>query len=100
MRKQKVNDSVRFSIEQGVRNSAYIHNLNLILYELGYCSNIIPKLFAKSESNNDKRLDSTLTRFNYRLTTFSFTNLLWINDSFYQEVNGKMTKKIPAWVNL
>ena len=92
-------DSVRFSIEQGVKNSAYIHNLNIILYELGYCSNVTPKLIVKSESNNDKRLDPTIIRFNYRLTTFSFTNLLWIYDSFYHEVNGKITKKIPTWIS-
>lgn len=36
-------DSVRFSLEQGVKNSAYIHHLNLILHELGYCSNVTPK---------------------------------------------------------
>ena len=36
-------DSVRFSIKQGVKNSSYIHHLNIILYELGYCSNITPK---------------------------------------------------------
>ena len=86
-------DSVRFSIEQGVNNSAYIHHINVVLHELGYCSNLIPKLLVKSESKDDKRLDPTVTRFNYRLTTLNFTNLLWIYDSFYYEVNGKMTKK-------
>ena len=69
-------DSVLFSIVQGVKNSAYIYNLNILLHELGYYSNHTPKLVVKSESKDDKRLDSTVTRFNYRLTTFSFTNLL------------------------
>lgn len=91
-------DSVRFSIEQGVKNSAYIHHLNILLYELGYCSNVTPKLVVKSESMDDKRLDPTSTRYNYRLTTYSFTSLLWVYDSFYHEVNGSMAKKIPEWI--
>ena len=86
-------DSVRFSIEQGVKNSAYIHHLNVFLHGLGYCSNLTTKLLVKSQSKDDKRLDPTVTRFNYKLTTFSFTSLLWIIDSFYHKVNGKMTKK-------
>jgi hypothetical protein len=69
-------DSVRFSIEQGVKNSAYIHDLTIILHELGYCSNVTPKLVVKSEASVDKRSDPTSTRYNYRLTTYSFTNLL------------------------
>ena len=91
-------DSVRFSLEQGVKNSAYIHHLNIILHELGYCSNVTPKLVVKSEASVDKRSDPTSTRYNYRLTTYSFTNLLWIYHSFYHEVDGVMTKKVPEWI--
>jgi len=91
-------DSVRFSIEQGVKNSAYIHDLTIILHELGYCSNVTPKLVVKSEASVDKRSDPTSTRYNYRLTTYSFTNLLWIYNSFYHEVDGVMTKKIQEWI--
>ena len=91
-------DSVRFIIEQGVKNSAYIHHLNFTLQELGYCSTVTPKLVLKSESVNDKRIDKTLARFNYRLTTFSFTNLLWIYDSFYLLLDGTTTKKVPEWI--
>ena len=53
---------------------------------------------AKSEGSVDKRSDPTSTRYNYRLTTYSFTNLLWIYNSFYHEVDGVMTKKIPEWI--
>ena len=91
-------DSVGFSIEQGVRNSAYIHDLTIILHELGYCSNVTPKLVVKSEASVDKRSYPTSTRYNYRLTTYSFTNLLWIYNSFYNEVDGVITKKIPEWI--
>jgi hypothetical protein len=69
-------DSIGFNIEQSINNSAYIHHLNFLLYELGYCSNIVPKLVIKSESKNDKRLDKTVTRFNYRLSLFTFTSFL------------------------
>ena len=91
-------DSVRFILEQGIKNSAYIHHLNLRLHELGYCSTVTPKLVVKSESIQDKRLDPTLTRYNYRLTTYTFTSFLWIFNAFYKEVNGVMVKRIPSWV--
>ena len=91
-------DSVRFCIEQGVKNSAYIHHLNIVLYNLGYCSTVTPKLVVKSEAKLDKRLDTKSTRYNYRLTTHTFTSLLWIYNSFYHEVNGVMTKKVPDWI--
>jgi hypothetical protein len=88
-------DSVRFCIQQGVKNSAYIHHLNITLHDLGYCSNVTPKLVVKSEPAVDKQEDSTITRYNYRLITHSFTCLLWIYNSFYHEVDGIMKKKIP-----
>jgi len=91
-------DSVRFSLEQGVKNSAYIHYLNLLLHELGYCSTVTPKLVVKSEAIKDKRLDPTLTRYNYRLTTYTFTSFLWIFNAFYMEVNGVIVKRVPCWV--
>lgn len=91
-------DSVRFILEQGIKNSAYIHHLNLRLHELGYCSTVTPKLVVKSESIQDKRIDPTLTRYNYRLTTYTFTSFLWIFNAFYMEVNGVMVKRIPSWV--
>lgn len=91
-------DSVRFILEQGIKNSAYIHHLNLQFYEYGYCSIVTPKLVAKFESKDDNKYNTSMTRFNYRLTTFSFTNLLWIYDSFYSEVDGKLMKKVPDWI--
>lgn len=48
---------------------------------------------VKSESTVDKRLDPSSTRYNYRLTTYSFTSLLWVYNSFYHEVEGNMKKK-------
>jgi len=42
----------------------------------------------------DKRLDKSQPRRNYRLTTFSFHNLLWIYEGFYP--HG--VKVVPRWV--
>ena len=84
--------SVRFSIEQGISNAAYIHSLTLYLNNQGYCSNITPILVKKQSKNN------IWNRFNSRLTLFSFTSLLWIYDSFYKQVNGVNRKIVPNWI--
>lgn len=96
-------DSVRFNVEQSVKNSAYIHHLNILLHEWGYCSTVTPKLVIKSKfytAAKDKLLknEEDIVRYNYRLTTYSFTSLLWIYNYFYQEVNGIKVKRIPEWV--
>ena len=90
--------STRFNIEQSVNNSAYIHNLSLTLFEYGYCSSFVPKLVKKSEGINDKRIDKTVTRFNYRLTLFTYTSLHWIYEGFYTKVNGVTAKRVPEWI--
>jgi hypothetical protein len=90
-------NSVRFSLEQSVKNSAYIHH-NLLLHELGYCSTGTPRLVVKSESIQNKPLDPTFIRYNYRLTTHTFTSFLWIFNAFYTKVNGVTVKRIPSWV--
>jgi hypothetical protein len=80
--------SVRFSIEQSVKNSAYIHFLSLQLFELGYCSSFAPKLIKKSRING-------VLELNYRLTLFSFSSLYWIYESFYYKENGITIKRVP-----
>lgn len=55
-------------------------------------------MVVKSEALNDKRIDLTESRHNYRLTTFTYTSLLWIFNDFYKEVNGAMVKRVPSWV--
>lgn len=85
--------SIRFQIEQSIKNTAYIHYLTLLFYNLGYCSRPIPVL-VKNQN------ESTLleNRFNYRLTLFSFTSFSWIYDSFYKNLNGKSIKRIPFFI--
>lgn len=96
--KGQISPSIRFNLEQGINNSAYIHHLNLLLYNLGYCSSITPKLVVKSESIEDKRLNKSEIWFNYRLTLFTFTNFLWIYNSFYSKINGITIKKITLGI--
>jgi ubiquinol-cytochrome c reductase cytochrome b subunit len=90
--------SIRFNIEQGINNSAYIHHLTNLFYNWGYCSYIIPKFIKKTEYVSDKRLDRSNDRFNYRLTLFTFSSLVWIYDSFYTKVEGITIKRVPDWI--
>jgi len=89
--KNRFGYSIRFNIEQAVSNSAYIHHLTYLLYNLGYSSYLIPKLIKKDEKVE-------INRFNYRLSLYTFSSLVWIYDSFYYELDGKMKKKIPVWI--
>jgi hypothetical protein len=68
------------------------------MFEAGYCSSLIPKLVKKSEKVNDRRKDKNITRFNYRLTLFTFTSFHWIFKSFYYKKNGVTIKRIPEWI--
>lgn len=96
--KGQIIPSVRFNIEQSVNNSAYIHNLSTLLYEWGYCSEFRPKLVKKSEGIFNKRLDTGVTRFNYRLTLFTFTSFHWIYKGFYNKIEGVTIKKVPRLI--
>lgn len=59
-------------MEQGINNTAYIHNLTLYLNKLGYFSNITPHLVKKSYKDSERELEYI---FNYRLTLYTFTSL-------------------------
>ena len=91
--------SVRFNIEQSISNSAYIHHLTNLFFNWGYSSYIIPKLIKKSDikQSNRSSLDLPL-RFNYRLTLYTFSSLMWIYNSFYINIDGKNIKRIPDWI--
>lgn len=91
--------SVRFQIEQSISNTAYIHQLTLFLYDRGYCSSFTPRLVKKSEGKLDQRNDKTVDRFNFRLTLFTFSSLVWIHEGFYLNNNGKSLKRVPTWIS-
>lgn len=85
-------NSVRFNIEQSISNTAYIHYLTLLFYNLGYCPRPVPTLIVKSDSIVEKR-------FNYKLTLFTFSSLTWIYDSFYStSETGKTKKTVPFYI--
>lgn len=86
-------NSIRFNIEQGINNTAYIHYLSLLIFNLGYCSKPVPTLIKKS--NKYLKIQD---QFNYKLTLFTFSSFSWIYDSFYKTVNGKTVKKVPFYI--
>ena len=104
-------DSYRFNIEQSIINSAYIHNLTLILFKSGYCARPFPT--AKPVEKTFKNIEPSL-RFNYRLTLFTFSSFFWIYEAFYSKnlnhsLNGyhpappakpgTLVKKVPFWID-
>ena len=92
--------SVRFHIEQSIYNSAYIHHLTNLFNNWGYSSYLVPKLVKKPKAKNNKQLNHlSMDRwFNYRLTLYTFSSLVWIYDSFYIKVKDKTIKRIPHWI--
>ena len=102
----KVLPSVRFSIEQSLTNSGYIFHLWRILGDMGYLGSQEPVLLLKAA--NKKALKSNVysnpmemaSQFNYRLSLFTFTSLVWIHDGFYHNVDGKQVKRLPEWIHL
>lgn len=102
----KVLPSVRFSIEQSIINSGYIFHLWRTFGDMGYLGLQEPLLYLKAA--NKKALKTNVyskpmevaSQFNYRLSLFTFTSLVWIHDGFYHEVNGKQVKRLPEWIHL
>lgn len=86
-------DSIRFNIEQSISNSAYIHHINLLFYDLGYCARPTPTLIKKSDKIRENR-------FNYKLSLFTFSSFIWIYDSYYMTREGGIAiKRVPAFIS-
>ena len=83
---------IRFNIEQSIRHTAYIHQLTLLFYKLGYCARPIPTLIKKYDKLNRNR-------FNYKLNLFTFSNLVWIYDSFYIKTKDNLKKQVPNFIS-
>lgn len=88
-------DSIRFNIEQGISNSAYIHHINLLFYNLGYCARPIPTLIEKK----DKIRGGPARHFNYKLSLFTFSSFTWIYDSYYISIEGETRKCVPTFIS-
>ena len=54
---------------------------------------VLPKLVKKSEGIKDNGKNKTITRFNYRLTLFTFTSLHLKYKRFYLKNKGITVKK-------
>ena len=52
-------------------------------------------MITKSDVKQDKRINTTVNRFNYRLTLFTFTSFIWIHEGFYSKSN---IKRVPKWI--
>lgn len=87
----QISPSIRFNIEQGVVNVAYIHHLTTYFFERGYTSYILPKVVKKTMKGSEPW-------FNYRLTLYTFSSFVWIHDSFYKQINGMNIKVLPSWI--
>lgn len=94
--KGQISPSVRFNIEQGINNAAYIHNLTLYFNKMGYCSNVTPTLVKKYHKYNIGERSEEI--FNYRLSLHTFSSLMWIFDSFYIQENNVIKKVVPSWI--
>lgn len=65
-------NSVRFALEQSIKNSAYLISVWTELKLLGYCSNVPPITIPKPNGLS-----------NIRFYLFTFTSLFWIFEGFY-----------------
>lgn len=76
--------SIRFILQQENSNIEYLFWFYKYLALRGYCSPNRPKKYTRISKNNK-------VRYYYKISTYSFSNLKWLYDSFYK---NKM-KEIP-----
>ncbi len=76
----KTHSNVRFYLEQGIVHSAYVKHCAKLLYELGYSNSPEPVLVKKAGRSHLSEKE----QLNYRIVTYTFTSLSWINNSFYK----------------
>ena len=82
--KGQTSSSIRFNIEQGIVNSAYIHNLTLYFNKQGYCTNSVDRLSTDFGTNITPNLvkkqyaDKIEHRFNYRLTFWDLLLVIYV----------------------
>ncbi|CCA78107.1 probable intron-encoded LAGLIDADG endonuclease (mitochondrion) [Serendipita indica DSM 11827] len=82
-------NSVRFALEQSIKNNAYLISVWTELKLLGYCSDKSPITITKPNGLS-----------NIRFYLFTFTSLFWIFEGFYTFVNGHYIKSVPVWIEL
>jgi len=88
-------NSVRFALEQSIKNSAYLISVWTELKLLGYCSDVSPITITKPNGFS-----------NIRFYLFTFTSLFLIFEGFYTFVYrssapvGRYIKSVPVWIEL
>jgi hypothetical protein len=82
--------SVRFYLEQGEKNKAYLYHMNNLIFNLGYSKSLEPQI-------SNKMVNGKSLTF-YRFNTYTYTSLMWIYDGFYYNKSGKTIKKIPSFI--
>lgn len=92
-------NSIRFNLEQSISNSAYIHHINYLFYNLGYCAQPTPILIKKYDKPTNPEWESRNNRFNYKLSLFTFTSFVWIYDSYYIDMKGENRKCVPYFIS-
>lgn len=58
----------------------------------------VPKLVIKTLNKQDSNMIIAKNWYNYRLTLFTFSSLIWIYNSFYENNNKIKVKKVPIWI--
>ena len=80
--------SVRFGLEQAIKNSGYLLFVWKRFQELGYCT-LTPFISTRA---------SSVQFIRFYLNTF--TSLYWVFSGFYTFDNGRWVKHLPEWVEI
>lgn len=80
--------SVRFALEQSVKNQAYLMSVWEFFKERGYTSTTVP--FVSLRANGG------IIRF----YLYTFTSLMWVFTGFYTLIDGKYVKGVTSWIHL
>lgn len=83
---EKRNGGVRFILQQESRNVGYIMWFYKYLAERGYCK--------EREPRREKRIGKGgKIRYFYRMRTYTYNNLIWLYEMFYDESGKKVIKE-------
>lgn len=77
------NGKIRFIIQQENINMKYLMWLHNYLVIRGYTRNIKPRIYKRIGREGR-------TTFNYRISSFNYTNLTWLYDAFYKNKEKRL----------
>lgn len=89
---EKDGNGSRFAFYQEKSHGEYLLWLHKTLFELGYCTSVIPSISSRVGVNDN-------IRYYYRFRTFTYSSFNWIYDSFYlNNSNNKRIKFVPSFI--